>query len=1021
MHARRPWVRLRSFVVVALGTAALACGDDTGGAGDGGTGAKGEGGVDTPLDGALVDGGTGGPGGGGDGGECELGGDAGDADGDGRTNGEEREGYQVQIDSSGFGLEDLSLLEERHVDSDPCDTDSDGDGLDDGEEYLGRSDPRDPDSDGDGLDDGVEVTRWMTSAISVDSDGDARAGDAAPDPDLFDGAELALVEDPDTGDLVPGVGATSPSLADTDGDGVDDTEEVGSAVRSAVLADLPSIGIDLVDDVDIRLHVVYTDDTSTTEEYGATISSSMSSELSRSDGTSTALSAELSATVGVEAQAGLPPTATVSASVTATVGIERTVSTEVTQTTAQEFGQEHSRMQSEAVGRSVSTEGGSLAVGIRVTNTGTIAYHLDNLGITVRQFLSDENRTRSLTVLPLPAAFSDGFTLGAGKRTAVIPFTSDELPADLMRSFLRNPSSLTFEPAGFDLKNADGTSFTFLTEATFERTALLVLDAGDGSPRTLRPATNVNRDDEGALVGVPLGAVLEAAEVAFKTEKASTGRIVLTEVEGVEATVHPDDGPDLGDPPYPKGREPGMRRAKRFWALFAAREKGEVALDRDFQQILLENRDELHVAYVRDDDQDGVSDREEFLRGALDSTPHSDGDTGDPDGDGLSDWFEMKVGWTVTTSGADLDPYPVLPSPALVDGDGDGLDDHEEHDAGTDPGVADTDQDGLGDATDSDPLTFQNTAPTFATVDVTVTGATATATADVDDAEDNVVSVTIDWGDGSADTVLTTGFDAVDEQHVYSVNGSYNVTVRATDLGGLTVQYMEGVMPTTFPGDAILHLTLDGNTTNSGSEIITVSASNVTSYVGDRDAVASKAADLYNSGSSGSGGIIGTTNLNLGSNVTFSIWVKHDGTFGNNVNFFGVGNWFTIYSTSSKMRFGPVTSNNPDESLDDPAEVGNLPTGVWRHYVGVVAQTSGSTSESRFYVNGALIGMETFNTLQADPTACRVHLGSPAQSGNYCTSSTSDDTMNNFNGAVDDVRIYRRALTSAEVTALYAE
>jgi hypothetical protein len=1018
--------------MLALALCAIGCGDDDGGdgtdggeedsgtdpgsgAGRGGSAGHGGGGDGAGRDGGMRDGGA--DAGGAD---CDLSDGAGDCDGDGRTNEEEVEGYDIKIDSSGFGLEDLSLLEDRHVDSDPELADSDGDGLDDSEEYLGRSDPSDPDTDGDGLDDGDEVTRWQTSAISVDTDGDARAGDMAPDPDLFDAAELALEEDPETGELVPGTSATSPSLADTDGDGVDDTDEVGSPVRSAAIADLPAISVELVDDVDLRLNVVYTDDTAHTAEYGSTISHDTSNELARSDSSSTTLSAELSATVGVEVEASLPPSATVSASVTATAGIEHSTSTEVTSTTTQAFGEELSQAKSESIGRSVSTESGSLAVGVDVRNTGEIAYRVANLGIAVRQFVVEEGRTRSLTLLSLESALSGGVVLGPNEHTGTIPLESDDLPADLVRSFMRTPSSLIFEPVGVDLQNADGTSFTFLTEATFERTALVVIDAGDGHPLALRPATNVNRDDSGELAGVTLGGALDAAGVDYELAENTAGRRVLSRIDSFEAETHSADGPSLGDPAYPSGREPGTRRAKRFWALFGGRDGGELDLDRDADRIVVQNRDELYIAYVRDDDQDGVSDREEFLRGSSDASPHSDGDVGDPDGDGLSDWFEIKVGWTVTT--AESAPYHVFPSPAVTDSDGDGLDDREEYDAGTDPRLPDTDGDGVDDASDLQPLGFQNMAPTFATVDVSLTGETARVTADVDDTDLNVTTVTIAWGDGSADTVLTTGFDAIDVQHQYTASGEFVVTVTAADEELLTAEYTENVMPWVFPNDAILRLALDGNTANTGTQTITVSPYAVTAYTTDRHGTGNRAANLFNNGDSGSGGMITTPNLSLGREFTFSVWVLSNGTNNNNVNFMGQNNWFTIYSSGNRMRFGIVNGTTPDEGADDPAESSNMPTGVWRHYVGVVARAGASLSqtEARFYVNGALIGTETFSLLDS-PNTCGLHIGSPADSGNYCSSTSSSDTSNNFNGQVDDVRVYRRALSAEEVALLYAE
>ena len=81
-------------------------------------------------------------------------------------------------------------------------TDSDGDGLADGDEIAGGTDPDDPDSDDDGLDDGDEVAAG-TDPLDPDSDDDT----------LSDNCE------------VQGSNPTNPLDKDTDHDGLDDNQE----------------------------------------------------------------------------------------------------------------------------------------------------------------------------------------------------------------------------------------------------------------------------------------------------------------------------------------------------------------------------------------------------------------------------------------------------------------------------------------------------------------------------------------------------------------------------------------------------------------------------------------------------------------------------------------------------------------------------------------------------------------------------------------------------------------------------
>lgn len=83
--------------------------------------------------------------------------------------------------------------------------DDDGDGLSNNEEEALGTDPQVADTDGDGLNDGQEVNQYGTNPRNVDHDGDG----------LLDGAEV-------------NEHGTSPTNPDTDGDGVPDGVEVNS-------------------------------------------------------------------------------------------------------------------------------------------------------------------------------------------------------------------------------------------------------------------------------------------------------------------------------------------------------------------------------------------------------------------------------------------------------------------------------------------------------------------------------------------------------------------------------------------------------------------------------------------------------------------------------------------------------------------------------------------------------------------------------------------------------------------------
>ncbi len=128
--------------------------------------------------------------------------------------------------------DDLTNEEELAAGTDPCDEDSDDDGLDDYEEVVTYAvisdwgwsgddvsvlDPNDDDSDGDGLEDGEEVDEYYTDPTDVDSDDDG----------LTDYEEVEVYATiSDWGWSGDDVSALDPNNDDSDGDGLPDGEEV---------------------------------------------------------------------------------------------------------------------------------------------------------------------------------------------------------------------------------------------------------------------------------------------------------------------------------------------------------------------------------------------------------------------------------------------------------------------------------------------------------------------------------------------------------------------------------------------------------------------------------------------------------------------------------------------------------------------------------------------------------------------------------------------------------------------------
>ncbi|HUT53750.1 MAG TPA: hypothetical protein VM658_10180 [bacterium] len=129
-----------------------------------------------------------------------------DTDGEGLFDGAEVNTYgtdPTNPDSDGEGLNDAFEVQTSHTD--PLATDSDGDGLDDADEVMiYGTNPNAADSDGDGLSDLIEVGTYFTDPWLSDSDGDG----------LTDWSEIF-------------VNSTNPLDPDTDGDGIPDGAEPG--------------------------------------------------------------------------------------------------------------------------------------------------------------------------------------------------------------------------------------------------------------------------------------------------------------------------------------------------------------------------------------------------------------------------------------------------------------------------------------------------------------------------------------------------------------------------------------------------------------------------------------------------------------------------------------------------------------------------------------------------------------------------------------------------------------------------
>jgi len=154
-----------------------------------------------------------------------------DTDDDGLLDGHEVKPHIVPVTGNEIISDPYSgRITGDEITTDPLVADTDGDGLTDGQEEKGvvitidgvertvLSNPREPDTDGDGIRDGTEFYTHGTDPGKADSD-----DDGLDDPDELEGYTIIIVGQ-------PFFIQTSPTLSDTDGDGLNDGDEVNGFV-----------------------------------------------------------------------------------------------------------------------------------------------------------------------------------------------------------------------------------------------------------------------------------------------------------------------------------------------------------------------------------------------------------------------------------------------------------------------------------------------------------------------------------------------------------------------------------------------------------------------------------------------------------------------------------------------------------------------------------------------------------------------------------------------------------------------
>ncbi|MFN3199689.1 MAG: LamG-like jellyroll fold domain-containing protein [Bradymonadia bacterium] len=805
---------------------------------------------------------------------------------------------------------------------------------------------------------------------------------------------------------------TNPFVADTDGDGFDDYNEVVEKAFDAennnfqfnpLIADVPQYEIELTSTP--QFYMVYSEGNQTGRTVGTEHEQSITEGTTRSWGGSQSHSVEMTHTAGVEVSTEVEIGLFGGVSASASLSYEFSHST--TNETSTNWNQDQSRENSEALARieereqseSVEITGGAVVTTVVVRNTGHLAFMLEDLSLSAYN-LDPSNPLELGSIGNL--FYNDGLDIFPrtvvlpGDATAPLNFAADvDLPT--IKDVLADSRNMVVAPATGVVLDQDGRSFELEATNINARTAQVIIDFGDARKQeSYRVATVLGDDRQGVTAQQVFTDILRVPYTTGTSPwrfgaEATPGESFqgVTGVRGIEmsdeesaywlvAHTYPIDGGADTQTDYYNPILEGF----------------------DFDALTLKSGHILHLVRISDADRDGLGERAEFLYG-------TDPENADTDGDGAGDALEAW-GWTITDAETG-DERRVFPNPLRTDTDHDGVDDYEEYQLGTDPTEA-----------------IVNVAPEVTDLQVELEGFTTHLTVTVADENaesgDWVESFTVDWGDGSPLEMVALEQDQTMAtlNHRYDRSGTFTAEVIAWD-GDLesapsTISFHSGVAV----DGLVLHYDFDSASVENGYIYDASNNGNDGDYENpgfatDRFGRGEQAGDLLNGNNAGQLGLVSVADIDLGNAFTFSVWI-HANSNGNGERILGKGNGFNLYFASSdRVAFGRLDGLHPDgfEARDN----GRHSDDEWVHYAGVAREVGGDV-ELTLYRNGNAVGSDTQPGAILD-NGCRIYAGA-FPDGSQCSSSTPDE-FSGFPGRMDDVRVYDRALSPDEITALYEE
>ncbi len=457
---------------------------------------------------------------------------------------------------------------------------------------------------------------------------------------------------------------TSPYIADTDGDGWNDYEEVELYVASVnkfnpLTADMPRIQLVLKSEPQVKL--AYTTSAGADVSYETSKTTGYESSHTTSNSYTSTTSSEYgwSVEAGVEYKFGTSESGlTLSGKVGATGSYTNEDSHEWGSEVSETNSYEAQTAYTESSSSDLTKTGGSIKYAVAFKNNGPIAYTVDSMLLSSYRVNSSSSGLVDL-IGSLSQDSDSGFssfTLAPGEESGTFTFQNANLNVSDVLSLLQDSSGIVCAVSGYTV-SMEGNTFTQSATQVAAKTAKLVIDYGPGETTAseqylIATKRNVNEAATGLsdlYEPVTLREALKMANVAFETE-GGDGFDGLSSVRDIKASS----------------------TSKKHWYVthqYTANGTTNLVTYADNSQgfsyliddIKIRTGDMVQLIYSVDVDGDGVPLRVEKLLGTSDSST-------DSDGDGLGDYKELN-------------------------------------ELKTNPANADTDGDTIRDNVDADPLT----------------------------------------------------------------------------------------------------------------------------------------------------------------------------------------------------------------------------------------------------------------------------------------------------------------------------